>query len=209
MLPAKSFFVEVTTDDASPGAPGTTVSSANAEPTFGLTCPDSINCSFNFESESVVSTQPGLTPRETKFGPSSVCNAVLKHGDHLIRCGFWRSHADALSQHAVGTPLALHQVNVYYRNGGWEVVATEATQIEVCPDNLRAQLLDATNLEERGVQLTQGVSMDYDVVNTTPATMSGLASVILASNPRQLVGVFEVHSLAVLGVTAVLADGMY
>ena len=51
--------------------------------------------------------------------------------------------------------------------------------------------------------------MDYDVVNTTPAIMSGLSSVILASNPRHLEGVFEVHSLAVLGVTAVLADGTY
>ena len=52
-------------------------------------------------------------------------------------------------------------------------------------------------------------TVDYNVVKATPATLSGLASVILPQNPRELEGVFEVHSVAVLGVSSVLNDGSY
>ncbi len=103
-----------------------------------------------------------------------------------------------MAAYPVGTALALHQVSVYHKNGGWEVAATEATQIEECPQELRQDLLDAWM-----------PSVDYNVVKATPATLSGLASVILPQNPRELEGVFEVHSVAVLGVSSVLNDGAF
>ena len=100
-------------------------------------------------------------------------------------------------------------MSVYHKNGGWEVAATEATQIEECPEELRQGLLDATNLNTSGVMLTQMPTVDYNSVKATPATLSGLASVILPQNPRELEGVFEVHSVAVLGVSSVLNDGAF
>ena len=63
-------------------------------------------------------------------------------------------------------------------------------------------LLDATNLNTNGIMLTQVPTVDYNSVKATPATLSGLASVILPQNPRELEGVFEVHSVAVLGVSS-------
>ena len=98
---------------------------------------------------------------------------------------------------------------MYHKNGGWEVAATEATQIEECPQELRQDLLDATNLNTNGIMLTQVPTVDYNSVKATPATLSGLASVILPQNPRELEGVFEVHSVAVLGVSSVLNDGAF
>ena len=84
----------------------------------------------------VVSTQTGLVSRDTKYGAGEVCNAVIRHKDHLLRCGFWREHGKDLAAHPVGTALALHQVSVYHKNGAWEVAATEATQIEECPQEI-------------------------------------------------------------------------
>ena len=155
----------------------------------------------------VVSTQPGLVSRETKFGSGEVCNAVIRQGKHLVRCGSWRSHGHSLARHSVGTALALHQVNVYHKNGGWEVAATEATHIEECPEELRTELIETTDLGSTGITLTQTPNIDYNVVKTKPATLSGLASVILHRQARDLEGVFEVHSIAVLGVSSVLSDG--
>ena len=38
----------------------------------------------------VVAEQPGLKRRDTRFGPSEVCNAVLRQGTTSIRCSFWK-----------------------------------------------------------------------------------------------------------------------
>ena len=65
-------------------------------------------------------------------------------------------------------------------------------------------LLDATNLNTNGVMLTQMPSIDYNLVKTKPATLNGLGSVIFAQNLRDLEAFFEVHSVAVLGVSSVL-----
>ena len=157
----------------------------------------------------IVSTQPGLVDRETKFGLSQVCNAVLKQGEHYIRCGFWRTHGQTLSQYAVAEKVALHQVNVYYKNGGWEVAASEATMIERCPDEAAAELEANTNLEEAGVALFQASRTDFATVKTTPATLSGLQSVISSHAMRDLGGDYEVHSLAVMGVSSVLPDSSF
>ena len=157
----------------------------------------------------VVSDQPGLVPRETKYGPGAVCNAVIRQSNHLVRCGFWRNHGETLAQYPVGVAVALHQVNVYHKNGGWEVASTEGTQIEECPAELREELLHATDLGKAGIALTAAPNVDYNVVKTKPSTLSGLASVILPQCPRDLEGVYEVHSIAVLGVSSVLNDGSF
>ena len=84
----------------------------------------------------VVSTQTGLVPRDTKYGAGEVCNAVIRQKGHMLRCGFWRQQAKDLAGYEVGAALALHQVSVHHKNGGWEVAATEATQIEECPQEI-------------------------------------------------------------------------
>ena len=86
-------------------------------------------------------------------------------------------------------------------------VATEATQIEICPEDLRENLISATDLGANGVTLTQTHSIDFDTVKTKPATLSGLVSVIQQGLVRDLEGVFEVHSVAVMGVSPVVSDG--
>ena len=157
----------------------------------------------------VVSHQPGAVLRDTKYGSQQVCNAVIKQGTNLIQCGFWRAHGEALAQHPVGKPLALLQVNVYYANSSWGIAATESTEIIECPQELQESLLRGTDLNAEGVSLTQMVRVDYDNVRTTPATVSGLASVIQPNQLRTLDGVFEIHSVAVLGVTSVLSDDKF
>ena len=147
----------------------------------------------------VVPTQPGLVSRETNYGTAEVCNAVIQQKGHLVRCGFWRTHGRSLSEYPVGTAVVLHQVNVYTKNGGWEVASTESTIIEECPQELREPLLSETNLQADGITLTQQMSnVDYNTAKTTPATLSGLASVISPQAARELRGVFEVHSVAVI-----------
>ena len=94
-----------------------------------------------------------------------------------------------LARYLVGTSLALHQVNVFCRNSGWEVAATEATQIELCPEELRHSLGSATDLSTPGITLTRATRVDYNTVKTQPATMSGLALVIQSNAPGHLDGV--------------------
>ena len=144
----------------------------------------------------VVSTQPGLVSRETKYGNAEVCNAVIQQKGHLVRCGFWRTSGRTLSEYPVGTAVVLHQVNVYTKNGGWEVSSAESTIIEECPQELREPLLSETSLEAGGITLTQQMSnVDYNTTRTIPATLSGLASVIAPqAGGRDLRGTFEVHS---------------
>ena len=55
--------------------------------------------------------------------------------------------------------------------------------------------------------LTHVARIDYDAVKTFPATLSGLTSVIQPRLVRDLTGVYEVHSAAVMGVSAVLESG--
>ena len=138
----------------------------------------------------VVSHQPGHVARETRYGPGSVCNAVIKHDEHLIRCAFWRVHGEKLAEYGVGAAVALYRVLVYFANGSWEVTATESTLIAACPTDLVPELTANTDHTARGISLTQTVSIDYDTVHTRPATLSGLASALRPSQPRSLSGVF-------------------
>ena len=107
----------------------------------------------------------------------------------------------------MGSALALHQVNVYHKNGSWELAATEATQIEECPEQLRDDLVRETDLATAGTLLSQAVTIDYDNVKTSPTTLSAMASVIVPRQLRELGGVYEVHSITVLGVSSVLSEG--
>ena len=53
-----------------------------------------------------------------------------------IRCAFWRSHAAALAEFPVGAQVALMQVNVCKQGASFEVRATEATEVRLCPDDV-------------------------------------------------------------------------
>ena len=154
----------------------------------------------------IITHQPGAVARDTRYGPGRVCNAVIKHDEHDIRCGFWRDHGEKLAQYGLGAAVALYQVLVYFANGSWEVGATESTVIADCPADLAVELNAKTDHTAAGISLTQPFSTDYDTVRTRPATLSGLASVLRPSQPRSLSGVFEIHSVAVVGVVAVLSN---
>ena len=66
-----------------------------------------------------------------------------------------------------------------------------------------------TNIEAAGTSLTTSPRVDYDTVMTTPATVSGLASVIQARQLRSLDGVYEVHNVAGMGVSWVIEDDKF
>ena len=79
--------------------------------------------------------------------------------------------------------------------------------IEECPAELRDQIVADTDIsrdaEER---LTTTAAVDYDTAPATPSTAGALAAVMMPGQPRDLGGVHEVHSAAVLGITSVLAN---
>ena len=135
----------------------------------------------------VISYQPRLVSRDTKFGPGEVCNAVIWQGDHDIRCGFWRQ----VAKFPAGASMVLYQVNVFQGEHRWEVAATESTEIHKCPQELEAELLGKTDIEAAWTSLTNSVRTDYDTVKTL--LLSGRASVIQSRCLRQLDGVYEVQ----------------
>ena len=157
----------------------------------------------------VVSHQPGIVERDTPYGRGSVCNAVIKQGQHDIRCAFWRAHATTLAAYPVGAAVALMQVNAKQRNGSWEIFATEATQVTACPalfaDVVRAAT-DITETTALASSLTKRHAVDYDTVPAIASTVSGLMSVPVPFQTRDLPGVFELHCVAVTGVAGAAAD---
>ena len=88
----------------------------------------------------MITEQPGKVTRDTKFGPSEVCNAVVRAGSSSIRCAFWRQHAEALAAWPVHSAIALYQVNIekvpVKATMSWEIRATEATVVAPCPPSL-------------------------------------------------------------------------
>lgn len=157
----------------------------------------------------VVSHQPGVVERDTPYGRAGVCNAVIKQGRHDIRCGFWRNHAAALAAFPVGSTVALMQVNVKQLNGSWELFATEATQIKGCPADLAAAVsatTDVTDGAEAATSLSKRHAVDYDTAPAIASTVSGLMSVPVPFEMRDLPGVFELHCVAVTGVAGASAD---
>lgn len=151
--------------------------------------------------------QPGLIDRDTKWGPGKVCNAVVKQGDHDIRFSFWRDAGVALSGINVGEVRAFLQVNIVQSGGSWECHATEATQIVACPTLIEAAIKGTTDQEAASTSLTKQVSLDYDKAPGKPITLSAVAGIIAPRGSREMLGVYELHNVAVLGVSAVLGDG--
>ena len=158
----------------------------------------------------VVQHQPGAVSRLTQYGTAEVCNATVRQGSVTIRCSFWRNLAAALATHAVGSTLALHQVTVKKigTNNEWELRGTEATDIEVLQaDDLRSSMLAETDLTQGpSLVLTTHRTVDYNSVEATPSCAGSLTSLLVPDAARDLGGVYEVHSVTILGFTSVLQD---
>ena len=159
----------------------------------------------------VVETQPGALVRMTAYGEAPVCNALLRQGGTSIRCSFWRALAGTLAAFNVGDPVAIYQAVVKKMDAStWEIRATESTSVEPCPDDLRPQVVQGTNLAEAASRvLTAVAAVDYDTATATPASVGALAAVMMPGVARELPGVFEVHSVAILGLSSVLADDSF
>ena len=157
----------------------------------------------------MITYQPGLVDRETRYGPGQVCNAVIKQENHDIRCSFWRGQGAALAALPVGTVRAFLQVNVVQSGGSWECRATEATQIVSCLADTEAEIQGATDQESVGTSLTRSCAIDYDTAPAILTTLSALAAIIAPKVQREMHGVYELHNAAVLGVSAVLSDGTF
>ncbi len=95
------------------------------------------------------------------------------------------------------------------RNGSWEIFATEATQVIDCPgpvaDTVRATT-DITEPTSSASSPTKRHAVDYDTVPVIASTVSGLMSVPAPFQTRDLLGVFELHCVAVTGVAGAAAD---
>lgn len=157
----------------------------------------------------VITYQPGLVPRDTKFGPGEVCNAVIKQRDYDIRLGFWRDQGAALAALPVGEVRAFLQVNVVKSGESWECRATEATQIVTCLPETEAEIKRTTDQDCAGTSLTRTKGIDYDSTPTILTTLSALAGIIAPKVSREMHDVYELHNAAVLGVSAVLNDGKF
>ena len=147
----------------------------------------------------VVAEQPGVKQRDTRFGPSQVCNAVLRQGTSSIRCSFWKERAEALSKWAVGEAIALMQVRIQRDGDSYSVYGTEGTAILPCPASLKSEVTSATDLGQTAACLTR-TGFDYDSAQCKPATLSILSGLIVHGAPRALTGVYEVHGAAVCGI---------
>ena len=157
----------------------------------------------------MITHQPGLVDRDTTYGPGQVCNAVLTRGQYNIRCGFWRERGAELSAVPTGTMIALLQVNVVHNAGSWKSSATEATQIVDRPEAIEAEIQEKNNEDDAGTSITKSHSTDYDKAATTRATLAALAGITAPTGSREMQGVYELHNVAVFGVSSVINDGAF
>ena len=159
----------------------------------------------------VVTYQPGAVHRTTSFGESLVCNALLRLKDTTIRTSFWRQAAERIATFLAGSKIALYQVIVKkIADGEWELRATQSTRVEACPPDLEAGLEASTDLSTEAVyNLTQEHTTDYETVKVTAGNVGSLASLLMPHHVRELTGVYELHSLNVMGISAVLNSGGY
>ena len=98
---------------------------------------------------------------------------------------------------------------VKVKANSWEAHATESTQVLPCPTALANSLLEKTNTEPSGVSLTAIASVDYDTASAIPYTLSALGACIVPQQPRDLAGIYEVHDIAVMGVSPLSNDGKF
>ena len=154
--------------------------------------------------------QPGAVTRDTQHGQAGVCNAVIKQGNHQLRCSFWRNYADDLSAQPVDTAVVLMHVTVKkVKADSWEAHATESTQIIPCPEDVETALRASTEMTRPGISLTATTSINYDTVPVTPYTLSALGACIVPQQCRDLTGVYEVHNVAIMGIAPIQADGTF
>ena len=168
---------------------------------------DTLNCCVLAK----VTYQPGAQVRQTEYGESVVCNAILRLKGTTIRTSFWRQAAEKIGSYAIGSCIALYQVTVKKISGQeWELRANQSTQIVECPADLLHVLETSTDLsKDADDSLTLAHEVDYDSVAAKPSTVASLASLLMPGKMRELKGVYELHSSNVLGLSAVLSDGSY
>ncbi len=95
-------------------------------------------------------------------------------------------------------------------DGEWELRATQSTRVEACPPDFEAGLEASTDLSTEAVyNLTQEHTTDYETVKVTAVNVGSLASLLMPHHVRELTGVYELHSLNVMGISAVLNSGDY
>ena len=160
----------------------------------------------------VVAAQPGIITRMTPYGEAAVCNATFRLETTTVRLSFWRKRAEMLSTHDVGSVVALYMVRVVKTdNSDWEVRAIESTLVEACPADLVETIQGNTDLQQAAEEvLTRpGRTVDYATTGATPACVSSLMALMVAGYPRKLEGVFEMHSVTILGLAPVISGGGY
>ena len=156
----------------------------------------------------VVMHQPGVVSRTTQWGESQVCNALIRFKSTVIRTAFWRDTAKVMGTFSTGDEVALYQVKVQKISADeWEIRGTEATCIESCPSDLVDALRADTDLAAQPTDiLTRGQATDYNAAPAKPSCVGTLASLVVPGQPRELSGVYEVHSVSVLGLNPVLSS---
>ena len=79
--------------------------------------------------------------------------------------------------------------------------------ILTCPEPLKAELERTTVLSDTVVSLTRAVAfVDYDDVVSIVASLSGLQTIIMPNEAREIPGVCDVHNVAIMGVSSILAE---
>ena len=153
----------------------------------------------------------GAKWQDTRYGPKYVCNAIVRAGEATIKCSFWRHHATDLAKWTEGTAVALYQVFVKREvaangNVSWELRATESTRVAECPAELAQALLTSVTDGGPATSLSATIAKDYKTCETSTVSMSALTAVIVPGNARDLDGVYEAHSVAIMGVSPVLRN---
>ena len=172
-----------------------------------LVCLTKVSAALQVCLVAVLVHQPGLVDRDTQYGTHQVCNAVVRQSYIEIRCAFWRHHATALAAFEEGTPLAFMQVTVKSKDGSWELAANESTQVLECPADLRDKLCSETDLiRTTGSMSLSKVKIDYETAATVICSPSAMAAVIQSGCKRDLGGIYEMHAITVMGVSAAMSD---
>jgi len=160
----------------------------------------------------VVAAQPGIITRQTPYGEAAVCNATFRLETTTVRLSFWRKHAEMLATFDVGACVALYMVRVVKTdNSDWEVRACESTLVEACPADLVETIQGKTDLQQAAEEtLTRpGKTVDYATAAAKPVCASSLMALLVAGYPRKLEGVWEMHSVTILGLAPVISGGGY
>ena len=107
----------------------------------------------------------------------------------------------------VGSVVSLIQVIVKRKDGdSWMITATESTKIQEGTGDLAEKVKGETDMDKAGTSLTRKAGVDFETVSAKPTALSTLMAIMVPHEPRALQGVFDVHCVSVMGVSAVLPD---